>query len=234
MCDLLIKTFLNDHPVWSWELEKQLRALLDLLGLDLMRSVDLSPSRNHHRVLFSDASFHEIGGKGIAKCCILFASITSPAKRGLVFTIPEEILATFVERKTQIMMAELLAPAVAIREDPSFFKDNNFVAFQDNMSVLCTLVKGASRAPDACAVANAVHVRLAELAAAPWWEYIPSASNPADGGSRVGISCPISKAIGFDLKDIKCPALPSNFIETSPKAWGSFWRKKRASVWHQW
>ena len=70
------------------------------------------------------------------------------------------------------------------------------------MGVLCNIANGAARELDAGTVAFAIHLRLAALKASIWWEWVESESNCSDGGSRVGVTCPLAKKLGITLKEI--------------------------------
>ena len=54
----------------------------------------------------------------------------------------------------------------------------------DNQSVLMSLVKGGSGAVDLSHLSLITHATLLTIEALAWWEYVPSASNAADGGGR--------------------------------------------------
>jgi len=45
--------------------------------------------------------------------------------------LQSDTFAFMLERKTQIMIAELLAPVVAIQKFPDFFRDSDFLSFVD-------------------------------------------------------------------------------------------------------
>ena len=82
------------------------------------------------------------------------------------------------------------------------------MAFIDNMAVQCSLITGSSRAPDVAVITAATHIALARLGISVWFEYVASKSNCSDGGSRVGVSCPIAKALGVKLTRVQFPDLP--------------------------
>ena len=93
----------------------------------------------------------------------------------------------------------------------------------DNMGVLCNIVNGSSRQLDAGTLVFALHLKLARLNATCWWEWVESESNCSDGGSRVGICCPLAASLGIPLVEVPFPCLPGNFMSMSPAEWDKFW-----------
>ena len=62
------------------------------------------------------------------------------------------------------------------------------------------------------------------LKASVWWEYVPSPSNLADGGSRKeGIECKLAEDAGIGLSNVLCPVLPFGFPMSHPALWDSWW-----------
>jgi hypothetical protein len=55
----------------------------------------------------------------------------------------------------------------------------------------------------------ALHLRIASMHSAVWWDYVNTHSNVANGGSRVGVSCEVASSLGIKLEAIPFPALPS-------------------------
>ena len=109
---------------------------------------------------------------------------------------------------------------------PELLKNTSAVFFIDNMVVKCNIVNGASKQLDAGSLTFALHLRLASLNTACWWEWIASESNCSDGGSRVGVGtveCPMAKSLGIILEHIEFPRLPRNFMWMRPCEWAEFW-----------
>ena len=71
----------------------------------------------------------------------------------------------------------------------------------------------------------ALNLRLAALRSTCWWEWVESESNCSDGGSRVGLACPVAKALGIVLTEKQFPDLPDNFMRLQPNEWLAFWDK---------
>ena len=56
-----------------------------------------------------------------------------------------------------------------------------------------------------------------------WFEYVPSNSNIADGGSRQGVTDPVAKAAGFALSEGAWPAAWPDLHQYSPASWRAWW-----------
>ena len=122
------------------------------------------------------------------KLCAIVAN--ESAKCGVVCDVPPEFYNFVFQRETHITMGELLAVCRIPRYLADYIKGASNISFIDNMGVIHSIVNGNARVLDLCAFTHALHRKLAKLSADFGWEYVASASNIADGGSRVGISCP--------------------------------------------
>ena len=120
-------------------------------------------------------------------------------------------------------MGELLAVCLIPRHFGDYIKGASNISFIDNMGVIHSIVNGNARVSDLCAFTHALHRRLAKLKADFLWEYVASASNIADGGSRVGISCPEARAAGIHLLYVDFKTPPRNFPFSSTMDWDLWW-----------
>jgi hypothetical protein len=161
-------------------LSKQLRAALLWLRRVFVevpaRPILLRPS-GHHLVAYSDAA-----GTG----CI--AAVLFPgAPRVPLWTrafVPPELVARFCKRATQIHMYEALAALLLLETFRAFLTSRELVLFVDNASAKGSLVRGFSSAEDLCAVASAFWEVCAHGRINPYFEWVPSKLNVADGPSR--------------------------------------------------
>ena len=87
------------------------------------------------------------------------------------------------------------------------------------MSVLSGLTTGASKAADLGAVLQAATLLATRLDCQIWWEHVDSDANPADGGSRVGITCPVARDLGVKLMRYEFPDWPANVLDVKPDEW---------------
>ena len=111
----------------------------------------------------------------------------------------------------------MYAVVMLLRAFPELLQGRSSVCFVDNMGVIHNIVNGAARAIDLSVLALSVHRLLAQLASTFWWEYVESASNIADGGSRDGISCQLAAAEGITLADFPFYGWPRNFPFSGPE-----------------
>ena len=84
-------------------------------------------------------------------------------------------------------------------------------AFCDNMAALQGAVNGASTAVDLCALSHMLAIRTTRLGVQLWIEYVNTISNPAEGGSRVGVDCELARACLVSLRMVMCPFLSASF-----------------------
>ena len=78
--------------------------------------------------------------------------------------------------------------------------------FIDNMSAVMALIEGASAKAGLSAITVALRAIFSRLGVRVWIVYVESASNPADGLSRDGLSDAWTQAPGWTLKEVPCPA----------------------------
>ena len=98
------------------------------------------------------------------------------------------------------------------------------IAFVDNMGVIRTIVNGTSSEAGIDSMTVALHRKMSVLACTVWWEYVPSASKIADGGSRDGVSCKLAEEADICLKQVAFPPFPAQFPLCPPAAWTEWWQ----------
>ena len=69
----------------------------------------------------------------------------------------------------------------------NYFMQEDLIWFVDNQGACSMLVKGSATQSDLAWITTAFHVFMAALQARVYVEWVPSASNPADGLSRAGM-----------------------------------------------
>jgi len=185
----------------------------------------LQPALVRKVVVHTDASFHRDScGLPCARLCYIICAAAEGVKRGAVIDVPLAVFSSFEQRNTQIAMAEGLAPMMVAYFEPNLLRECYAIFFIDNMSVMCSAVLGHSTQIDMSCIIFALYLRLAELQCRPWWEYVPSDSNIADGGSRVGTSDPVAAKAGNRLEYITSfPSWPADFLHTQVADWKDFW-----------
>ena len=162
-------------------------------------------------------------------CFLILGSDPSSLAGGVLDLAPDDqILGYLEERRTQIIAAELLGPVMAAYYRPDLLHNTTASFYIDNMSGMCALVKGSSRKGDLSAIASALHLRMVEIGCKPWFDYVETLSNSADGGSREGCSDPVAEALGIPLTQYPLPALPEDFPFTEPDEWSKWWNRERS------
>ena len=140
---------------------------------------------------------------------------------GVVFDADDDLFARLVPRSTQIVAGEMIALMAQFSFFAEELRGTETIAFCDNLGVVFCAVKGDSAAIDLACMSRALCMRTLELRATVWFEYVESEANIADGGSRCGVECPVSREAGIQLREVPCPKLP---IAWSHKAdWSMFW-----------
>ena len=77
--------------------------------------------------------------------------------------------------------------------------------------------------PQMLARLHGISLRQTQLGFVPWYEWVPSPSNVADGGSREGVTDEVAASLGFHLQLCRLPSLPRDFVNMSPRDWHAFW-----------
>ena len=170
-------TTLADHQYRgeSKEINPQLRADLELwvkmLITALPRKMSLDPGRP--LILYGDAcGAGHLGGvmilpQGIYKCQYHLPHFTAPWHISL-----KEAAASLMVASAAFTLHTKSAPVVL---------------FTDNTATLGALVRGNAEDETLLCLVRAVERYMMEYHAMPWYEYVPSACNPADAPSR---DCP--------------------------------------------
>ena len=113
--------------------------------------------------------------------------------------IPSSFWECCLPRKTQIAMAELIAPIIALRSHPEVFTDRAATYYIDNVVAVSALVLGASRAADLSKMGLAFSCMSHKLNFPHWIEWVASASNAADDGSRKGAAESTARSLGIPV-----------------------------------
>ena len=72
-------------------------------------------------------------------------------------------------------------------------------------------------------MASAIHVELVRCECRPWFDYVETRPNSADGGSRVDLTDPVAAQLGIRLVQLHLPALPGGFPFCDPDEWIRWW-----------
>ena len=206
---------------WSHALELEMTFIRFELGSEFCRECPLIKCVGKQTRCWSDASFDDgVDGPSMKMCAIV---CNNSSKCGVVCDASSAFFDALCPRATQIMAGELFAVILAFAFFPEAFRNASAINFVDNIGVIHNIVNGASSQLDLGSMVLGLHRRLALLKVSIWWEYVPSPSNISDGGSRVGITCPLAKEAGISLKQVPCSILPHGFPFSHPVVWDEWW-----------
>ena len=125
-------------------------------------------------------------------------------------------------------MAELLAAILSLLLHPKAFLGHAVTWHIDNIAAIQWLVKGSSKASDLAHMSMCFHAMLALLKTIAWFEYVASASNPADGGSRWGTADLLAPQLGIHLAHERFPTFLNGIFEKSPAQVLRLWQSRCA------
>ena len=114
----------------------------------------------------------------------------------------ESILRHLHDRETQILAVEAFAAIAAPWILPHVFQGADVVWWIDNNSACSTLIRGAAKPEDIDKFAAIAAIQFATLRGRPWYEWVDTEANPADGLSRLGIFDPWTMQQGWCLHDL--------------------------------
>ena len=112
------------------------------------------------------------------------------------------------ETEKYIALVEQAAVVMGLHEAAEFIRGRDLIWFEDNAVVLGGLVKGANHGYDLDSGAAAIQLVLARLHTRPWWEYVESEANWADGASRLLEKDTFLYQQGFQVHRVSVPAWP--------------------------
>ena len=91
-------------------------------------------------------------------------------------------------RGQQIGQIEILGALAPYLSAPELFAGKQVIHWVDNTSALSAMTKGYSGVPDSARLVHLFHAWNLGARAACWFEYVPTAANPADKPSRVDLA----------------------------------------------
>ena len=133
--------------------------------------------------------------------------VCDPAKgcagtMGCTAVVSDEVVASWLDRQTQISMTETFCCVGVLQEHPEIIGGRDVLWFIDNEAACSTLMWGGSTAEDMARVAEYSQLVFASIRTRVWWEWIDSHSNVADGLSRLGLQCPVAQAACGELREV--------------------------------
>ena len=158
-------------------------------------------------LLYSDAEWHG-SDQSMGFGWVLFSRDMAYPVCG-IGEVPASWASQFVDRKTQIILAEALAALSAFVTAPGLLKNRDLVHFIDNQSSLGAFISGSAGACDLARVAALYQLSAAHLRCRAWLEYVQSSANLSDGPSRLQWKwrwSAIARSLGAKLIPARLPA----------------------------
>ena len=172
----------------NYSLTASLKAGLSLMIALLLssppRELKIDPPSECPTILYTDAS--DVPGREIGQYIVgaVLFSPRAPKPLWTAWVVPQLIVDTWIEKKTQIGQLELFAGPLALDTWADILEDTQLLHFVDNDSATASLVKGYSPKVDSCKIVGDYWLRLAKLKCFSYIDRVESKSNPADGPSR--------------------------------------------------
>jgi len=162
------------------------------------RRILVAGARHPPVIIYSDASSGEDAGPVPRMGWVIFDEPSTP--KGRAADIPQDVVDSWLPRKTPIFPAEAFAVYAAISEHIDQLQGRDVVVFVDSEAAAASLIRGSSSSDDVGVMAQAVHWLLMRIDCRIWIEWIDSDSNPSDGLSRLGIHDPWTIEQGWQLQ----------------------------------
>ena len=131
---------------------------------------------------------------------------------GMVYDVPEKVAQPWRGEGAGINQAELYAANVLAWSAPQLLAGADVIWFIDNTAAESALVKSGSATPSMSSLALQDSTFLLALRARPWFEWVPSDDNPADGFSRVGWDCTLASQLQIERIQPTAPPAVDNFV----------------------
>ena len=155
----------------DFDLDLALQYLLLTLGVFRGRVIPIEPAVEAPLLIYTDAATEAPCPSGLRCGAVVY----SP--RGtfcMSFDVPEFLVAFWKQRKTYIIMAELLVVPVVAVAAPWLLAHQDVIWFVDNQAALCSIVKSGSTARDQAELALLTNLAMAAAEARVWFEYVPT------------------------------------------------------------
>ena len=159
--------------------------------------------------VYSDASFEE----GVLRLgWVIFPPTSVPV--GGTCVVPPSVVAHWKPRTQQIYPGETLAAVVVPALCPTVLCNADVLWFFDNESAVSALIRASTAEPDVLILVQQAHLQFNDLRMRTWIEWIDSASNPADGLSRLGLLDEWTATQPWHVQEFSFPLLsdPATFL----------------------
>jgi hypothetical protein len=193
------------HFVRGTALELSLKCWLKLIKNGPPREINPLRPAPSDVVLFTDGYTpdqrkQETGPSRIGM--VMFARYFAvPAQAGGI--VPEEFIAKWLPRATQIRMVELFATVVALKTFGDYLKGKSVLLFVDSEAVEGALVKGYSSRSDICELVGVFWDTVQSLKCLVYIDRVPTDANCSDGASRDKLH--VGEALGWKTAPFRWP-----------------------------
>ena len=192
----------SSDPTLSDDQREDLRFLARVAAALPERTLLVCGARPQPFILYTDASVEEDTALSPPAGWVLFPPPLAGSQRqhlGRALRVPEDVVASWTDRLTQIYPAEAYAVLAAVWTHRELLTGSDLLAFVDNEAAAAALIRGAPRADDVGDIAQAVHWLTLHFGVRLWIEWVDSDSNPADGLSRDGLEDAWTRRQGWHL-----------------------------------
>jgi hypothetical protein len=173
------------------------------------RDIPVHPQCAQVTRVYSDASFED----GILRLgWVIFPPTSVPV--GGTCVVPPSVIAHWKPRTQQIYPGETLAAVVVPALCPTVLCNADVLWFFDNESAVSALIRASTAESDVLILVQQAHLQFNDLQMRTWIEWIDSASNPADGLSRLGLLDEWTAAQPWQVQEFSFPSLsaPATFL----------------------
>ena len=213
----------NEHEFDMDQVVDCARFHLALMQLDVHRRVNLRPWSMARITIYTDASCEPQPPPLLPKVELCYLIMHGGQRIGAHAVLDQRTIAAMREKHTYIAHGEALAVLYALVNEADRLRGCSALWLIDNMGVLSALCKGSSTVPDIGCITHAICLVTAALGLQAWYEYVPSKSNLADGGTRSRLKDAVD--LGFVFKPAKLPEWPADTLKAPPEVWLEWFRR---------
>ena len=181
---------LNDQFVLDRPLKEALIQWRKLIHHGPPRSIDFKVDKLADAVLFTDGFTPDARSGGSELDRIGAVLFDRRCSRALQFTsvVPSEVKAKWLDRKTQIVPIEMVAPILSLFTFADRLFNADVLIFIDSEAVEGSLIKGYSSKEDLCALVSVFWDQVLNLTCRVFIDRVATDANPADWPSRNDLS----------------------------------------------
>ena len=189
--------YYKDSEIVDEHFARVLTFMARLAQVAPLRHVSMFPNQRTPVLIYSDASWEP--GKVNRVGWIVQTDLECI---GYTMAIDDTVMASWCQRKTQIVMAAAFALIMVLKTCRDKLRGRDVIWFIDNEAVCAAAIRGSSSAEDVQDIVQTSAFMALEIHCRIWYEWIDSDSNISDGLSRVGLKCGLANAICSSLVEV--------------------------------